>query len=331
VSALLATAVGNRDKYLTTSRDTTLAAVQDKLKLLGVTATAASVSLALLDNTQTDTSATKNAGAKTLADALKAIVTDTTTDNLATLKTNFGAFQKARTTCISQLLKLQAAAYCLACDPTYDTKGVTGSTPSPVVAFSDAVKTRVRNACFPYIKASDEQSALILGAIISPKIDDLNTALTGIAAAPAKKDTLKTLINDFQIGAITTSEKKPVQTPASCTDAACDYILTTWFKDGALVQDLIAAGGAIDTTLSTAGMTKLTTDKNDVTGTRLLEQGRVLQTTWDPTEDEAGVTVSFKDDPAGVNPTTPSTPSGSELMKSGLVSLIVVMLSAFLI
>jgi len=328
VAKTLTDSVIKRDKAIIALRDTTIPALTKDLEALETNAKAALVKIVAAQQppagTREDESTVKPytlEEANTLANNLETLAEEAI-DNLGDATEGFTAFQKARTLCVNQLLNLQAAAWCLACDPTAKTQGVGDA---GAITLSDDTCTRLQESCYEYVTASLTQSNLLTVGWISDIIDELNTALKAITDStdePTRTAALQKLSD-----AVEPAETKglddalePSAPPKECTaEDKCAWICTGLFKAGVVDQNALVIGGQSTTPLVA------TTDVAPA-GTRLLQAS-----SWAPAEDEAGVVVDFEDDPAEVNSDDEEdtvTPAGAGIIKSGFVCVIA-LLSVF--
>jgi len=328
VAETLTASVIKRDKAIITLRDTTIPALSKTLATLETNAAAALVVIkAAAANDREDESTVEPytlAEAEELATNLEALAEDAI-DNLEAATEGFTAFQKARTLCVNQLLNLQAAAWCLACDPTANDQGVglLGA-----ITLADDTCTRLQESCYAYITTSVAQSSLLTVGWISDIIDDLNTALDAVAdsTTPETQTAALQALADAVEPAETESlddALQPVAVPAGCTaEDKCEWICTGLFAGGVINEKVLVAGGEGTTPLVATTEVVVVAPGGDV---------RRLQNDWAPAEDEAGVVVDFQDDPAGVNSDDDDdtlTPAGAGIIKSGFVCVIA-LLSVF--
>ena len=320
----LADSVIKRDKAIVLLRDTTIPGLGTKLTTLKDNAEEALVTIAAAiaaeaagreDEPTVDPYSLEEASE--LATGLLALAEDTI-DNLAGATTGFTAFQKARGACVIELLNLQAAAWCLACDPTANDQGVglLGA-----ISISDDTCTRLKGSCYDYVTASATQSSILSVAWISTIVDNLNTALAAVAeeANEAGLQLLSSAVEPAE--EIEHSfETAAVDVPLTCTsESECNWICTSLFVEGEISQALIVGGDFVESPLVETTPVQAEPPAG----------GRRLQDEWAPAADEAGVTVTWKDDPADVNSDDDViTLAGAGIIKSGFVCVIA-LLSVF--
>lgn len=319
IAKTLTAAVVKRDTAIVDLRDETMPTLSKKLETLQTNAAAALVkidaAIAAANDREDETKVKpyELTDAKTLATNLETLAEDAI-DNLADITEGFTAFQKARTVCVKDLLDIQAAAMCLACDPTADDQGLEAN---GAIKLSDETCSRLKGSCYEYVTASVAQSDLLAVGWISAIIDELNAALEDVAE-DANEAGLQALADAVQPAEDDVDgEASPVATPALCTkEDDCDWICTSLFVEGKIVEDLLVLGGAADPTPLVA----------------TTPVARRLQDEWTPAANEAGVTIEFEDDPAGLNSDDDDddtlTPAAAGIIKSGFVCVIA-LLSVF--
>ncbi len=69
---------------------------------------------------------------------------------------------KKQLTCFKQLYKIDAGMKCLACDANYATKGLTQDGDDWVMAMNTSTCTRLKTACFDYLKAQQALNPYLL-------------------------------------------------------------------------------------------------------------------------------------------------------------------------
>lgn len=238
-------------------------------------------------------------------------------DKLPDIKNDFNDFQRSRSSCVIELLQLQSAAWCLACDPNWEEKGVVVVDEVLSITLSDRVCKRLQSSCYKFITKSAGQSAILSVKTISSMIDQVAASMEKLANDDETGlDDLADAVNGNteNVPADDTPDEnagQPVRVPDECTkDDDCDWICDNMFKAGKIEETNIVVGGQIADP----------TEADEEVESRLLgKKKRVLaDSEWNPDQDEAGVTVSWEDDPAGVK-NDETVALGAGVVKSGLV------------
>jgi len=310
----LSSAVGNRDQSLIKIRKDVLPSLTGKLASLKDAANKAAAKI------QEITAAGGSGDMET--DIMNAIVlamamvysemAKQLTDSLSVLRDDFTDYQKARSTCVVDIVKIQAAAWCLACDPEYTSKGVSVSG----IEFPDNLVQTLTDSCTSYFTGAVTQSMIFSIGLMSDYLSGITAAFKKVANGNANgaQDFMTALTEMAVSQASLASDSMPVELPSGCTEDECDWIATTMFKGGELDVTSLTLGGS---------------EKSSGLGTRRLEEelktqkGRMLTNSWDPDTDEAGVTVTFSTNPGGVDN---SSGVGYKSVIGGLVVLLGVLL-----
>jgi len=215
---------------------------------------------------------------------------------------NFTEFQKSRSTCFVEMVRSQAASWCLACDPNVEDY-LDGS----YLKFASEFQTRVIDACYDYLDLSVSQSLIIFSKFFAPGIENLTLWLENAAQGNeiSNEETSNFLYDVFYSSMIEESEN-PARYPAVefvCDSSQeCDFIFDYIFYQGLLDENLLIVG-------SWYGMARILRMKENL-GSKRLEVSQVLRSRklqggsdgWNPDSDEAGVQAEFLVDPANVNP-----------------------------
>lgn len=243
----------------------------------------------------------------------------------AGLKKSFGGFQKSRTSCVVEILKLQSAAFCLACDPAYASKGVAAD---GSITFSDKVCKRLQSSCFSFVTAAAAQSQLLAIKTMAEMIDKLTTAIAKVAKGDTSGAT--DMVGVFSSYSLSETPTAPVQVPDKCTASDCQWICKNLLVKGKLQETTLVIGGSVTdptgmTPSGTGGKRLLVEAEEGSVVKSKLGKNRILASNeWDPDQDEAGVTVTFQDDPAGVKP---SDTSNGRIIGSGFICMIALLVS----
>ena len=219
---------------------------------------------------------------------------------------NFTTFQKARSTCFVELVKNQAASWCLACDPNAGDY-LLGSNN---LDFASEFKTRVIDACYDYLELSFSQSIIFMPRLGLPRIDNLTLWLENAAQGNeiSNEETLVFIMEYV--------EPKLVEMGSNSTTAPgegfvcdsrqdCDFILGELFYRGLLDEDKLIVGGKFGESRNR----KVKENFLHSRAKRLLTSLEILRTRklqggsggWNPDSDEAGVLAEFPEDPANIN------------------------------
>jgi len=311
----LTSAVAKRDKALLSIRKDTLPSLSGKLASLKE---ASSKAVAKLEETLA------NGGSGDMGtDLMNAIVmamamaygemAKMLTDNLSSVKSGLPDYQKARTACVIDIVKIQAAAWCLACDPEFTTKGVSLSG----IEFSSNLKQTLTDSCFAYFTAAATQSMLFSMNVLSSQMSAITAALNKVAKGNANG------ANEFMTAFMTVSITEasldasaiPVGFPDDCDEDECEWIPDTLFKGGELDEASLTLGGAVESNSGESG------------GLVVNGANRILTAgSWDPDADEAGVTVAFEDNPGNVDNNSDNSAGLFKNVVGGLVVLLSVLL-----
>ncbi len=106
--------------------------------------------------------------------------------------------------------------------------------------------------------------------------------------ANGAKDFMTALMEMAVSQASLTESSMPVELPSGCTSDECDWIATSMFDGGKLDESCLTLGGSE----KSSGMQKRRLEDN---------KRRMLANSWDPDTDEAGVKVTFSNNPGGVD------------------------------
>jgi len=200
------------------------------------------------------------------------------------MKDNFTSYQASRTACVINIVKIQAAAWCLACDPEFESKGVS----EDGIEFSENLVETLTDSCYYFIDRARILSTYFSFNEISPLLPNITAALNKIAAGDMTGGS--ELVTIAQATPVVPQDVfyRPVSFPQNCNVFSCQRIATDLFEQGKVDEDALAFGGVIPESTSSRRM--LGGKAN-----RVLTQG-----SWDPDMDEAGVIVTFEDSPQQV-------------------------------
>lgn len=276
---------------------------------------------------------------------------DEVKSNLTSVKNTFISFQKARAKCFKTLLLIQASAYCLACDPEWDNRGVNSD---GTINMGQNVCSRIQEGCYEFVDLQQQQNQLFFIQIFSQTLgqikDTLEDFMTEIQDA-------KDSASNFNLNSLTDATKlkdmaenfdfseldnlpslgdiigmkikmnvgskiyqKIAQRPNGCSSKGnCKWLCAHLLKRGALqVSNLAAGGDASDTSDS----------ESDNDSKRLLAdyEDRFLESTneWDPSEDEANIEVTVLADPANVDDQVGDSASVITALVSGIMAILAV-------
>jgi len=230
-------------------------------------------------------------------------LTSTVVDGVPNITASFGAYQRSRSTCVVQMIKLQAAAWCLSCDPAYASKGVTSSG----VQLSNNLCNRLQSSCYEFVSRSASQSVVLYVKSLSSWLQSMSASLRKIAQNDITGLADLGTISAAVYNSNTSKNESPVSMPNGCTGiGSCSWICTDLFSQGQVNETLMGLGGQVDGSTSTSTSSRLLQEEiteGSVVKDKLLRKKRVLQadSEWDPDQDEAGIEVSFPEDPASVN------------------------------
>jgi hypothetical protein len=306
LKASLEKAVAARDKFLIDTRRDFIPTIRGTLtrlqqagkkasEALGQTVTTPGDGAGSTFNLNTDSGLSGGLGA--MADSL--------TTGYDELKKNFLVYQKQRSECVTEMIQLQASAWCLACDPNFQTKGVSFSS----VALSTETCTRLTSSCYKFLSLSAAQNVILSLKYMAPLLEAYTVAMEKIAAkkiAEGMSELLKVGLEGASNVKIPTNEVElPTTMPLRCTATSCDFICDTLItKKGILNEKLLAAGGLINTVTSDTGSVRLLLEEDDEEAyeeVRKPKNRMLAGETWAPKADEAGVTVTFSENPGKVD------------------------------
>jgi len=215
---------------------------------------------------------------------------------------NFTEFQKSRSTCYVEMVRSQAASWCLACDPNVEDYLDEWND----LQFGSEFQTRMVEACYDYLDLSVSQSRIIFSKFLLPGIENLTLWLENAAQGNeiSNQETNDFLYDVFYSGLSEESEN-PAKFPALefvCdSPEECDFILDDIFYQGLLDENLLIVG-------SWYGMRRILRMKEN-SGSKRLKVSKILRSRklqggsdgWNPDSDEAGIQAEFLVDPAFVN------------------------------
>jgi len=121
------------------------------------------------------------------------------------------------------MLRTQAAAWCLACNPNYNSLGVV----SGELVLSSNLKETLLENCFDYLSYADLQSGVLYYHYLYDYLDDVIEALDAIADGDSDGESkleAATTASDDAGSDVTDVTKRLVSLPASCTSKKCDWI-----------------------------------------------------------------------------------------------------------
>jgi len=237
-------------------------------------------------------------------------------------KAEMAHFQQFRAKCVVKLVKIQAAAWCLACDPDYTSKGITAGS----LELSHGLKQSLISSCLKYFTHSERQNSLLTFSYLSDSLDSLISGLKAIANGTEEEtgDFESVAIeSEFNSWNVTDDTQKPVYFPANCTSDSCDWIELALFVAGEIKEDILAAGGSFYP--EDEASDDDAEDDEDESGdeeTRRL-RGRMLQSGWNPDENESGIEVHMQVNPGGID-TSSAWRNGAFI--SGLLCLFIALL-----
>jgi len=309
----LSSAVGKRDQSLIKIRKDVLPSLSGKLSSLeDASAKAAAKIQKIMAAGGSGDATTDMMNALVLAMAMVyEQMAKQLTDSLSAIKDDFTDYQKARSTCVVDIVKIQAAAWCLACSPEYTTEGVSASG----IEFSDNLIQTLTDSCTAYFTGAVTQSVIFSVDLMASYLSSITSAFKDVANGDEDGATnfMTALTKMAASQAELSSASMPVELPSGCTADECDWIATTMFKGGVLDETSLTLGG---------------TEKSSGLGNRRLEEvkvnNRMLTNSWDPDTDEAGVTVTFSDNPGGVD-------NSSGALFKGMIGGLIILLGVLLI
>jgi len=227
--------------------------------------------------------------------------------------------------------KLQAAAWCLACDPNYAARGVSNVSNAGNIELSDNLCTRLQSSCYDFVSQAASQSALLSVRSLSSNLANMTLGLQRIMANDSTGiDTLATA-QDTSTSAQTAGapSSTPVARPPDCNGtASCPWICNRLFTpQGQVNETLVSVGGQIgdDTTTTTTTSSRLLQqqiEEGSVVKNKLFKRRTLQAAEWNPDQDEAGVEVTFADDPASVD--------GSRLVTGTIIMSLMALLFVFM-
>jgi len=243
------------------------------------------------------------------------------TDSLGTLQSNFTDYQAHRAACVVNIVKIQAAAWCLACEPNWAEQGldVKGA-----LTFSTELTQTLTDSCYNYFAGAASQSMIFGINMISSSLSAMTSAMNKVARNDPKGSVeLMTAMASSAISGSIDSSKIPIDFPEDCDRDACSWIAQSLFENGKLHEDSLTMGGSLDSDDSSNSGSGTGSDTGSGSGTGTDNGKRMLvQDGWNPDPDEAGVTVTFEKNPGNVN-------NSASLYKSimgGLLVLLAVIL-----
>ena len=154
--------------------------------------------------------------------------------NITGLHSTFPLYQEKRSQCIIELVRTQAAAWCLACDPYAESKGLSGST----LTFSTELQNRIFDSCGEFILLAAEQNVFLMLHYASKGLDGMIEGLEKISNGDfvgGESVFYQALhINASSLGAFDppSDEEKVAQLPLFCTTLHCSWIFTDLFYNG---------------------------------------------------------------------------------------------------
>jgi len=310
----LTSTVSARDQFLIKSRNAVYK-LKPLLERLGTATVAALTSLLTIDPSGVGLTQDDMAAIMTVANVAQMFSTLSAylITDVSQFQTNFTEYQKGRSTCIVELVKTQAAVWCLACDPNYATKGVSGTS----ITLSQTVQDRIFNACIDYISLSAMQNSVITLNFLMTDLSKMVNALESIANGNNNGlAELLSLNGSKPTNGPANNNETPVEEPNGCNESGCDWLFTSLFANGKINQDLLAIGGEFNSMFSSNR--RILRNGEEST----LRNNRVLQ--YNPGSDEAGVTVEFEENPGKVNNEDLSA------LRNGIIACVLSLFLAFI-
>jgi len=223
-------------------------------------------------------------------------------ENITDIQSNFTLYQEKRRECIIEMVKTQAAAWCLACDPYVGSKGLSGG----ILNFSDELQNRIISSCSEFIDLAFYQDLILslhyMRAGLSGMIDGLGKIINGDFEGGV--ETFSLAMNaSFSLNP-PPDEEKTIR-HIWCSPYACPWIFTDLFYNGKINETLLAAGGEIISATRANqifGRVSIRIKERDnkdafenIVNRKLSGGG------WSPDVDEAGVDVEFSVNPGRVD------------------------------
>jgi len=231
--------------------------------------------------------------------APKALKFEQMTDKFRTILVSY---QKARQTCITRMIRIQAAAWCLACDPNYSTQQGVGTGGS--VTLDSRVCNRVKRGCYEYMYYSGQMSLILEVNVLL----NIYTSLVDHLADIASTGTVPPidLTSSF---VFTDDSQRPTFIPSTCVeDSYCDWLCKNLLnpENATINEALVGNGGspfASDDLFENEFYSRLLLEINSTFNESSQHRNlRMLSTiTWTTADDdEAGVRINFPEDPANL-------------------------------
>jgi len=257
----------------------------------------------------------------TVVGAVLAGISSAITDQFSTFQANFTQMQKARSECISEMIQIQASAWCFGCDPNFGTTGIEGFD----LVYSDDLKQRVIDKCIYYLTYSYNQNFIYILYYSSSALEALAPTLQQISTGnPQAVTEFIRIINTWEVNlSPKTTALTPIKFPTDCNATDCAWLFEELFVNGTLNEKLIAAGGVfVDNGGFSTTSRRLkeereeeALDKKILLKDLLLQfqdpkislmedvlKGRKLQAgTWNPDIEEAQFNYTFPENPGQVN------------------------------
>jgi len=307
--ARLTTSVSNRDKFIIQARKSAFA-LRSALARIQAATPKASENLQNynpVSDSNSGTSGSMDASFLLVIATGFGEVASSLSGNLTELVGGFDSFQEKRKECVEQLVNLQTAAWCLACDPNSSNQGLGAET----LTLNSALSEKLVTSCAPFIVLSAGQNAFIAIHLMSGLLNGMAGAMEKMAANDIEgglNDFVMALFSMISSGAVSepsSVDQKASTLPNGCTETSCSWITESLFKHGQINETLLAAGGVIEESDSTSGgisFGRLLIGKrhheDDEVVVKIAE--RKLQGGWNPADDESGIEISFEANPGGV-------------------------------
>ena len=238
-------------------------------------------------------------------------------ENIDSLKATFTTYQKSRTTCVVELIRLQSAAWCLACDPYSTTKGFSAATRT--ISISEKVCNRLQDSCFNFVSSASDQNVILTASYMSDLFDSFAILIKALLTGDTSEMSQFSSDETNESGSPSSPEETPSEIPDDCTSENCDWICESLFVAGQVDQETLAAGGSIQSD-TTNGRLLLQDMAQGTKNIRNFPHRMLGGSEFNPDADEAGVTVNFQDDPGNVN-------SSPKVLKTSVVCVFVLVLS----
>jgi len=251
-------------------------------------------------------------------------------DNSDDYKSDFIDMQNKRVICYNALLNIQAAAFCLACDPNWENLGVQAN--GSITAAASVCDT-IQSACAPFTDAMDKFNPLFQAQQAFTRL----VGLTDWVKFYHDNDIFPNATLSGDVPVVTNATQRTNSQPPNCDEDTCTWQCTNLFNSSFQLNQTVAGNGAGvigggDVAYPDVGV--IQTVPSTTSGGRRL-QSTPTTGTWNPADTNAGVEIVVVSDPRAVTNLDGSDASDADIddhldaFRTTIITAVVAVLSVF--